>query len=303
MGQLLNKFNETTLDSEILNLHSNNHVRRKYIRGILTRDFLHELLVDDGLSVYHVYKDILLPKGVRTQPSHLFDLCEEFGIPTLSCKDRANTEAVKARRVKTSLEKYGVPHVMCKGTRFYKRRDRTVKNRYGVSNVFQRDETKRKIEETMMKRYGVPSSLPLAWAKCSNGRRSGPHKIVEEYLTSIGVNFISECTAGRFRKFNRYLGTDYSPIPDIIVDSKKVVIEVHGDIWHANPRKYKSTDIIHKYEGNVSAKQIWAFDRSRKRQIESFGYKVVVVWEHDIRRNMARVKSKLSKLFSNGITN
>jgi G:T-mismatch repair DNA endonuclease (very short patch repair protein) len=137
--------------------------------------------------------------------------------------------------------------------------------------------------------------LPLAWKKANGGRRSKPHKLIEEYLRSIGTEFISECMDGRFKKFNKFVGSEYSPIPDIVLNNQKIVIEIYGDVWHANPEKYKSTDIIYKYGGPVMAHDIRIFDRARQKQIESFGYKVIVLWEHDIKHRIDDIKKSLLK--------
>ena len=120
MGNLLEQFNVMQLDDKILNLHSNNWTRRSYIRNILTKDFLSEL-VSDGHSINYICLHILRQRGIKTQPSHLFDLCGEFGIPTMTCKERASTTDVKHRRATTTEQRYGVSHVMCKGTSFYKK--------------------------------------------------------------------------------------------------------------------------------------------------------------------------------------
>lgn len=294
MGHILEKFNKMELNANILALHSNNHARRSYIRTILTKDFLSEL-ISDGCSINHICLNILKPRGIQTQPIHLFELCKEFEILTMTCKKQANTQNVKDKRSQTAMQRYGVSHVMCKGTKFYNKRDKTVWEKYGVDNVFQTKEVQLKIEQTCLSKYGVKNSLHFAWEKANGGRRSKPHKKVEEYLKSIGVEFISECMDGRFKKFNKFTKSDYSPIPDIVVDGKKVVIEIYGDIWHANPKKYKSTDLVYKYGGPITAHDIRIFDRARKKQIESFGYKVIILWELDINRNFDSVKELLLK--------
>ena len=60
------------------------------------------------------------------------------------------------------------------------------------------------------------------------------------------------------------------------------IIEFNGDLWHANPMKYKETDVITMVNGNKeSVKSIWEHDKKRKQAIESKGFHVHVVWEAD----------------------
>ena len=107
--------------------------------------------------------------------------------------------------------------------------------------------------------------------------------------------FISEY-AGDFLKYNEELGRYYNPRPDILIPDKKIIIEVQGDSWHANPKIYKKDDIIDTWDGEISAEQIWRRDDIRKRHLESFGYKVIYIWEHDIKHNIGGVKCQIKKL-------
>lgn len=296
MGQLLENFNKSKLNDEILNLHSNNHERRKYLRTILTKDFLEELVVKEKHSIYHICTSILNPKNIKTQASHIFSLCEEYNLPTVSLKDRAALSSTKEKRKATTIEKYGIEHVMVKNSIWYKKRDKTVRKKYGVKNVFQLDETKKKSKDTMIRKYGVSNTCFLgSFLKNKSGRRSKIHIKIEKYLEEIGVKYESECADQRFKKYNKITQTEYSPIPDIIVEDKKLVFEINGDKWHANPKIYKPTDIIEKYSGPELAKDIRKFDNERKKQIESFGYKVIVLWEWDIRKNFEKIKKIINE--------
>jgi len=61
-------------------------------------------------------------------------------------------------------------------------------------------------------------------------------------------------------------------------------------VWHANPKIYKSSDIIKKWGGSKTAKEIWDFDKFRIKQIEKFGYRVIVLWQLDILKNFDKIK-------------
>lgn len=75
----------------------------------------------------------------------------------------------------------------------------------------------------------------------------------------------------------------------------KAIIEVNGDYWHINPDIYdldgdddskksltsQQQEIIKNTDGNL-----------RKDELESYGYKVFVLWETDIYENLNDLMSK-----------
>lgn len=54
----------------------------------------------------------------------------------------------------TCIDRYGVENVLCKGTKFYNKRNQIVKSKYGVENIFQAEFVKERIRKTM-KESGV----------------------------------------------------------------------------------------------------------------------------------------------------
>ena len=61
------------------------------------------------------------------------------------------------------------------------------------------------------------------------------------------------------------------------------LIEFNGDYWHCNPSKY-SFDYFNKRK-NMTAKEIWEYDKEKINTAESYGYKVLVVWESEYNEN------------------
>jgi len=69
---------------------------------------------------------------------------------------------------------------------------------------------------------------------------------------------------------------------DIVHETLPIVIEVNGDFWHANPELYDAN-----WFNNVSkmyAKDIWEKDLNRINKIINSGYKVIIIWENQIKR-------------------
>lgn len=68
-----------------------------------------------------------------------------------------------------------------------------------------------------------------------------------------------------------------------ILDSN-IILEINGDYWHANPNLYEETSLI-QYPGiKKYAKEVWDSDKLKKELAESYGYKVLYIWESDINK-------------------
>jgi G:T-mismatch repair DNA endonuclease (very short patch repair protein) len=290
----LEKLKNTPLDTKILNLSPQNHKRRTYVRSFLTKELINELVTERNYSAHYIASSIFKPLGYNTGAHMIIGMCKEFGIKTKSIKEQANNPFVRNSYKETCIDKYGGENALSKNTISYKKRNRTVKNKYGVANVFQLDSVKNKSKETLFKKYGVYSPRQLPWYKANSGRRSRIHKLVEKYLEEVGINFSSE-EKNKFTKYNDHLQRIYAPQVDILIEDKKIVLEINGDVWHGNPKLYKPTDVIKKWGGDVTCKEIWDFDSARKEQIESFGYKVIVLWQLDIMRNFDTIKKIINE--------
>jgi len=77
-------------------------------------------------------------------------------------------------------------------------------------------------------------------------------------------------------------------IVDALIPHVKVVLEFDGDYWHGNPTLYKTPD----------ARQIRQMkrDAARDTYLGSCGYRVVRIWESDLKRNADAVKSRLCSI-------
>ena len=63
------------------------------------------------------------------------------------------------------------------------------------------------------------------------------------------------------------------------------VIEFYGDLWHANPNKYKPISQI-KYGSFVkNANEIWQADSQRIQYIQQHGFKVKIIWESEFSKD------------------
>ncbi|PYE51651.1 hypothetical protein HUB98_06415 [Paenibacillus barcinonensis] len=101
-----------------------------------------------------------------------------------------------------------------------------------------------------------------------NFSETKPEKAVREYLDSNHVTY--ETQKSMYDKF----------VVDFYLPKEKIVIEVLGDYWHANPTKYGKTDnlipLTPKQERQINK------DKARKAYLETCGHKVIMAWECDI---------------------
>jgi very-short-patch-repair endonuclease len=90
-------------------------------------------------------------------------------------------------------------------------------------------------------------------------------------------------------------------VTDICFPNEKIVIEYNGDYWHCNPEKYKP-DYFHTIK-NMTARQIWDYDKQKKKNLENANYKVIIIWENDFQKNNKKqttncLKNKINILLS-----
>lgn len=76
--------------------------------------------------------------------------------------------------------------------------------------------------------------------------------------------------------------------PDFVIGNK--IIEFNGDFWHANPSLYAPNDELRFPGGRgqmkiVTASSIWEKDSERISALCGRGYDVLVVWEHDYKKD------------------
>ncbi|MCZ2222477.1 MAG: endonuclease domain-containing protein [Chitinophagales bacterium] len=146
------------------------------------------------------------------------------------------------------------------------------------------DEAKKKISESSKKLWQNPEyrqkiiaaakkkfTNPLFILKLSNSQKNKLSKLHIKYSKFLNLElhgFKSEQVVGRY-------------LVDELNIEKKIAIEINGDYVHANPNKYKEDDIIKLPGNSYAAKEKWESDRIKKENLESLGYKVLIIWESD----------------------
>lgn len=256
---------------------------QKLIDKHLTKEFLEWWFYERKGSSFilaKLFDDKYNQEGFKLNVPKIINRCQQFGIKTWTIKEGNNLPHVRKKRHEHNNLAKGSPG-------YIKRQEKLAKE--GITNVFQRESVKQKIKHTMMEKYGVTNPAYLEWNIPNNGQESKPHLKVIEYLESRGliknIDIFSEKNH-IFEHFNDELNKTFCPRPDIWIPSINTVIEIYGDRWHANPDKYKSTDIIHTWYGDITAEQIWDRDRIRTSHMENyFNTNVIILWEDEINKN------------------
>ena len=113
-------------------------------------ELLNNLYIKDNYSILDITE--YLKNDISSY--HIYFLLDKFNIPKKGVKGSANSKRTREKYKKTCTEKYGTENSLSKGTMPYEKKNKTVKEKYGVDNVFQLEEVKNKLNETMLETYG-----------------------------------------------------------------------------------------------------------------------------------------------------
>ena len=130
--------------------------------------------------------------------------------------------------------------------------------KYGVMNPSQIPEVKKKISDTKKYQMSLLSEddrrLYTQKARVGITFESSIEKRVKKCLVDLGEEFLSQPFLWGYNF-------------DVMLRDK-ILIEVNGDFWHANPQRYKESDILLK---NLTAKDIWDKDRKKMNKATNNG--------------------------------
>ena len=100
----------------------------------------------------------------------------------------------------------------------------------------------------------------------TDNKKTSIETIMENYLKKLDIKYI----------YDMQYSTEYKFRPDFLLPDYNVVIECHGDYWHANPTIYAYEDLNHIQLINVEK------DMFKKEYYESKNLKVLIFWENEI---------------------
>jgi len=81
------------------------------------------------------------------------------------------------------------------------------------------------------------------------------------------------------------------------IKHKDCIIEFNGDYWHCNPELYESTYIV---RDNITASSIWEKDKKKIQTAIDLGFRVMVIWESEYKKDKIETVERVAKWIQNG---
>lgn len=160
--------------------------------------------------------------------------------------------------------------------------------------------------EYMIKEYGEEKGTKkfkdFTLARANSGA-AGYSEISQDLFFTI-IDKIQNTDNIFFYKLNKEYSVQYSTTAVFNLDfydkGKNLVIEFLGDYWHANPKIYKAEAVFSRSKTPILAKQIWKYDKQRKRNIcKVLNNPIYIeVWESDWKENPDKVIEEILKYYN-----
>ncbi len=158
------------------------------------------------------------------------------------------------------------------------------------------EETKMKISKKTSGRnnpnYGkVHSDVALEKIRRARDRQVFPRKdskpelLVQSILVKNNIDFTKHFSFKLTRSRHQ---------ADLMIEPHKI-IEVFGDYWHFNPKHYDGESVQKKSGKNVKVKDVWKYDKYVIDGMRTQGYKVLVVWESELKDKLEDTSKKILK--------
>lgn len=117
-------------------------------------------------------------------------------------------------------------------------------------------------------------------------------KLFLEIKNTLGINYTYYFAINNHEYPLR--GDNFFYLLDFYIPELKICIEFDGDLWHANPSKFKASDKPSPFS-NKTAEEIWLRDKQRQDFIESQGIKVVRIWESEYKAKDFNINEFITK--------
>jgi G:T-mismatch repair DNA endonuclease (very short patch repair protein) len=121
----------------------------------------------------------------------------------------------------------------------------------------------------------------IAARQIAEGKTKKAYTLLEQevaaILTGLGMKFEQQYRIGRF-------------VFDFRIAQCPILVEAHGQFWHADPRFYD-----HDHLSIVQAHNV-ANDKKKLQAARVSGWQLTVVWEHDVWNSVESVRKNLADL-------
>lgn len=123
--------------------------------------------------------------------------------------------------------------------------------------------------------------MEASFKKQSRGFKSSIEKMTEIELSKRNINF----------KYSKIVHRKYQY--DFIIE-KDILLEVHGDYWHANPLYYGDES----GKKTLNTRQLFkrSQDVKKKDFAEEYGYRIFYLWETEVKNNVFCIIDKIEEI-------
>jgi very-short-patch-repair endonuclease len=80
---------------------------------------------------------------------------------------------------------------------------------------------------------------------------------------------------------------------DFLIKPKKI-IEYNG-YYHFDKRKFKPNDVIIVHDKSTIVKDVWKQEKTVLNQIKKEGYRILIIWELDLKKDIENTRKKILK--------
>lgn len=291
-----NEIDEKDLDdiywSHFFNQYDIENIIKKYINEEYSIGDIAKLYEKDRVFI----KRLLLFKGIKLRThseakktKKYIEKFESTCIEKYGVNNPSKLQKVKDKKKETLMKTHGYINQFCNKDICdyahshidYKKCQATlVKNlmeKYGVSNVSQLPWVSEKISQTWKKKISEQDHFD---------------NYTKEKTFWKNVKFISKIELKIQSQLNEICVSYFSNIwlkgmnVDIYIPNINLIIDIHGDYWHANPDMYLENDYMYKKKGkNIFAIDLWNKDKRKKDKLIKFGYFYEIIWEKEIKES------------------
>lgn len=235
----------------------------------------HEEIYEEKLISKENKKEILEKKKIRN--------CCICNTECMRSKYLIGTCSIECRKIKIKQR-----NLLCKNNHWCKSKS--------SDKIHEKRVIKRKENDTLLNRVYIPwnkgkvniysvetikkiSDSALRQFHAGVFRKTNPERIFEEILKELTIKYQYSFIYKR-RQF------------DFLLSDKNIIIEIHGDFWHGNPKIWGTDE--KPLRDHQKMKRL--DDAIKKTLVENDGFKYVEFWEYDLNHNRDDVKELVKEL-------
>jgi hypothetical protein len=201
----------------------------------------------------------MIKEELQVNKKTLLDTMHYYGIKMRSVSEASVNQIERDGLWNKGLTKYDHPSIMS-----------YAKQREGMNNPYY---TAPNFEERKKRNLEI---LKKAWKSFNNNRNpKSTEKRMAKILDQNNIYYIRNFSLSYYEN-----GKTKWRLFDFLVEGK-LLIEMNGNYFHANPKFYNKDDEIVIHKSSRKAKGIWEYDAKKMKLGKDSGYKTIVLWEAD----------------------